>query len=97
MRMCFDRRVLASLAVLAAAVLIVQPRWFGVALPLMLALACPLSMLLMMRGMNRGQDCVPTTSDRSAANDTDDINVLRAEVRQLRAELEARRDFPTAS
>src|SRR6266852_2155248 len=51
MRCCFDKRVWIGLGVLAAGLLIVDPRAGWVALPVFAGLACPVSMLVMMRGM----------------------------------------------
>ena len=50
--MCFNWKVLAGLAVVGAGILVIAPGLIIGALPLLLLAACPLSMLLMMRGMN---------------------------------------------
>lgn len=50
--LCLDWRVVSGLALLGLAVWVLQPGLFVPALLLLVALACPLSMLLMMRGMN---------------------------------------------
>ena len=50
--MCLNWKVLAGLAVVGLLVLVVAPQFIGVALPLLLVAACPLSMLFMMRGMS---------------------------------------------
>lgn len=50
-KMCFNWRVLAGLAVVAAGVYIVAPAAFAAALPLLFLAACPLSMILMMKMM----------------------------------------------
>ncbi|TAM56406.1 DUF2933 domain-containing protein, partial [bacterium] len=49
--MCLDWRVLGGLASVAVIVAVTHPAWLGLALPYLLFLACPLSMLLMMRMM----------------------------------------------
>ena len=54
MRCCFDKRVWIGLGVLAAGLLVADPRAGWVALPVLVGLACPVSMLVMMRGMRRG-------------------------------------------
>lgn len=51
--MCFDRRVLAGLGAVAVGVWLLAPQLFLAALPVLIVLACPLSMLAMawmMRG-----------------------------------------------
>jgi len=50
--MCLNWKVLAGLAAVGLLVLVVAPQFIGVALPLLLVAACPLSMLFMMRGMS---------------------------------------------
>lgn len=52
-RACLDWRVLSGLAVVGVGVYLVAPGLLLAVLPLLLAAACPLSMLLMMRAMNR--------------------------------------------
>ena len=58
--MCLNWKVLAGLAVVGLGVWIVAPELVGAALPLLLLAACPLSMLLMGRGMMGGQCPTPT-------------------------------------
>ena len=54
--MCFNWKVLAGLAAVGLAVWLVAPNLVGAALPLLILAACPLSMLLMGRGM-QGSHC----------------------------------------
>lgn len=49
--MCFNWKVVAGLAVVGLGIWAVAPNLVGAALPLLILAACPLSMLLMMRGM----------------------------------------------
>ena len=49
--MCLNWKVLAGLAVVAVSIFVVAPQLALSALPILLLLACPLSMLFMMRGM----------------------------------------------
>src|SRR5487761_1341521 len=90
MRCCFDKRVWIGLGVLAIGLLVVDPRAGWVALPVLAGLACPGSMLFMMRGMRRGTGLAApggeqaagagrTESDRAA-----EIARLRREIRQLK-------------
>lgn len=58
--MCLNWKVLAGLAAVGLGVWIVAPELVGAALPLLLLAACPLSMLLMGRGMAGGQCSTPT-------------------------------------
>lgn len=50
-RMCFNWKVLTALGVLGLGVWIAAPSLLGAVLPLLLVAVCPLSMLLMMWGM----------------------------------------------
>ena len=50
---CLNWKVLASLGVAGVAIYLVAPRLVATALPLVLLAACPLSMVLMMWGMQR--------------------------------------------
>ena len=93
MRCCFDKRVWIGLGVLAAGLLIADPRAGWAALPVLAGLACPVSMLVMMPGMRQtagpgtaapgGEPAVGTggvEGDRAA-----EIAWLRREIRQLKA------------
>lgn len=85
--MCFNRRVLIGLGLVALGVLVVAPGAFSRVLPLLVVAACPLSMLLMMRGMSgTGGSCQTGKATRGAADGTDEIGRLRSEIAQLRAE-----------
>jgi hypothetical protein len=53
--LCLNWKVVAGLAVVGLGVWAVAPNLVGAVLPLLLLAACPLSMLLMMRGMPGGQ------------------------------------------
>jgi hypothetical protein len=53
--MCLNKKVLAGLGAVALGLFLVRPAWAGAALPILLVMACPLSMVFMMRGMNNGQ------------------------------------------
>jgi Protein of unknown function (DUF2933) len=50
-QMCLNWKVLAGLAVVGVGIWIVAPQFAFAALPVLLVAVCPLSMLLMMRGM----------------------------------------------
>jgi hypothetical protein len=51
LHLCLDWKVVAGLAAIGMGIWIVAPKLVWAALPVLVALACPLSMLLMMRGM----------------------------------------------
>ena len=87
--MCLNRKVVGGLAVAALAVLVLAPSAFGGVFLLLVVAACPLGMLLMMRGATgacqrkereAGETAVGSTPDAAA-----EIARLRHEVEQLRA------------
>lgn len=81
--MCFNKKVVAGLAIAGLGIYLFAPNVFGAALPLLILAACPLSMIVMMRMM-------PGSENRSCAagkSQTDDeLSQLRAEVERLRTE-----------
>ncbi len=88
---CFNRNVLIGLGVVALGVLALRPEAIGAAVPVLVLLACPLSMVVMMRTMNHTSAPAGTIpgADAGPAEAATDLEVvrLRAEVDQLRAEL----------
>lgn len=100
--MCFDKRVLIGLGVVALGVLAVSPDLLRTIGPMLLFAACPISMLFMMRGMSgTASSCdTKTGSEQSAqaattlgsapASEGDrELRALRDEVQRLRAEVRA--------
>lgn len=81
MRCCLNPKVIAGLALLAVGLLAISPRLLGSALPVLLGLICPLSMIGMVIGMSRQR-----RSDRPSDAETRhvEIRALRDEVRVLR-------------
>ena len=77
--MCINKKVVAGLVVAAVAVYLLAPNAFAPVLPVLVFLACPLSMLLMMRMMSRSGRAGPDTASSSAQSD-DELAQLRAEV-----------------
>jgi hypothetical protein len=81
--MCFNKKVVAALAIAGLGIYLFAPNVFGAALPLLILAACPLSMIVMMRMM-------PGSGDRSCASEKgqtdDELSQLRAEVERLRAD-----------
>lgn len=101
MKWCFDTRVLIGLAAVAVGVLVFAPRYAATLLPVLVLLACPLSMLIMMRGMggqagrqsaggdggsSDGGDAVPSSEDAEVRRLQEEINTLKA---RLHAEQKA--------
>ena len=86
MKCCFDKWVWAGLGVLAVVLLVADPHAGWVALPVLAALACPLSMLLMMRGGAGGSVTGPAPAAPAAADRAAEIARLRREISQLRAD-----------
>jgi len=84
---CLDRRVLISLGAVGLTVLVVRPALLGAVLPLLVVLACPLSMLLMMRRTRGDGSATKLTLAPGGSSELDD---LRAELTRLRAEVQAR-------
>ena len=86
--MCLDWRVLTSLGLIAAGILVFAPQYFAAALPLLVVLVCPISMgvmFWMMRGQMR--PARPSSpADRLAALEHEK-SALQTEITQVRAEL----------
>ena len=86
--MCFDPRVLGGLAVVGVGIWLVAPQLIAPALPILLLLVCPLSMLFMARMMG---DSMKDTSSASPANRLAALEReqarLDAEISRTRAEL----------
>ena len=87
--MCLNRRVVGGLAVAALAVLVFAPSAFGRALPVLVAAACPLGMLLMARSAtgacHRKKDEVGDPPAGPIPDAATEIARLRHEVEELRA------------
>lgn len=92
--MCLNWKVIGGLAAVGVGIWVFAPNLVAAATPLLFALACPLSMLLMMRGMSGGnQNRATSTSDRPSGDappaQTRTLAELKAEHAHLTAELEA--------
>jgi hypothetical protein len=94
---CFDKRVIAGVAAAAMAVLVFAPSAFGRVLPVLVMAACPIGMIVMMRGATSGGcdrpregtaggDALPASGSAE-----EEIAELRLEVERLRAIQEQRR------
>ena len=93
---CLNPKVIAALAVIAAAIWIVAPGAFAAALPVLVVAICPLSMLAMMLLMRDGGNdtrsdsraAEPTGQSRRHAEDAQ-VSALQAQVADLQARLAA--------
>lgn len=96
--MCFNWKVVAALAAVGLGIWVVAPNLVA-ALPLLLLAACPLSMLLMMRGMQGGQ-CASLPQTQSQPEPTsqpaavaltreEQIAVLKAQLAGVQAQQQA--------
>jgi hypothetical protein len=100
--MCLNKRVLIGLGAVAAVLLAISPRTLGSAAPLLMFALCPLSMVLMMRGMNgrgarNGIDDAETnkvaqtsTAINAADASSPKMRELEEEVNRLKAQLHIR-------
>lgn len=82
MRWCYDKRVLIGLAAVAGVVVLLRPSWTLPVLIAALAVACPLSMIVMMRSNAHG-DAAPAAS---SSPEGEQLAKLRAEVADLKAQ-----------
>ena len=96
MKMCFNWKVIAALAVAGLGVVVFAPDVLGAALPLLLLVACPLSMVVMMRAMSGGNRCDDRSTGNGGETGTDaassEATRLRAELDQLQAERDAAKE-----
>lgn len=89
--MCLNKKVLIGLGSVAVVMLAISPRSLGSAAPLLMFAVCPLSMVLMMRGMN-GRSAAPGATDaqqpvRPTVSATSTVDATSAEVRELAEEV----------
>lgn len=84
LRKCLNWKILAGLAVVGLGVWLVAPGAIGVALPFLVLLACPLSMLVMMGAMGRQMRSPAQDETRERG-----LSSLIAERDQIDAEINA--------
>src|SRR5713101_8855777 len=82
LRMCFDWRVLTGLAAVGVGIWLVAPQVIAPALPILVVLICPLSMLLMARMM-----ATSTAQTGPAISPTERLAALEREQAHLDAEI----------
>lgn len=94
MRMCLNGKVIVGLAVVAISVLAVHPHVFTRVLPLLFFAICPLTMLLMKRGMSGNKasggmgGCFSMSNGNGAQAGATSTPVADSEVARLRAEFD---------
>ncbi|MDQ2911920.1 MAG: DUF3375 domain-containing protein [Chloroflexota bacterium] len=82
--MCFDPRVLGGLALVGVGIWLVAPQLVAPALPILVILVCPLSMLLMARMMG-------TSMNRSTLSPGERLAALEHEQARLDGEIASTR------
>jgi hypothetical protein len=87
-QMCLNWKVLAGLAVVGVIVWVMAPRLVLAALPLLLVVACPLSMLVMMGGMRGGQSAQANQLPAAGRTRDEQVAELRARLLNVQAEQE---------
>jgi len=87
-QMCLNWKVLAGLAVVGLAVWVVAPQFVLAALPLLLVVACPLSMLLMMGRMRGGQPAQANQPPAAGQTRDEQAVELRSRLLSMQAEQE---------
>lgn len=86
LRCCLNPKVIGALAVVGLAVWLFAPAAGAAALPALIVLVCPLSMVAMAWGMRRGGSRVGPPKGGASLRSTGPIDV-DAELRALREEL----------
>ena len=87
-QMCLNWKVLVGLAIMGLAVWVVAPRLVLAALPLLLVVACPLSMLVMIGRMRGGQPAQANHSLTAGRTSDEQVTELRARLLNVQAEQE---------
>lgn len=86
---CYDKRVLSALAVVAVGAIAFAPANAWTIVPALVLLACPLSMLVMMRSMRNGNRCGTQLTTADSSDHEAEVQRLRAEIEDLRAQQDA--------
>jgi hypothetical protein len=80
LRACLNWKVIGALALLGLGIWSVSPNLLAAALPVLLLAACPISMLLMMRGM-QGREGSPTDAEQRTSRIAPSRDVRLAELK----------------
>lgn len=99
LKMCLNWKVLAGLAVLGGGIYAVAPALAVAALPFLLLAICPLSMLLMMKGMQGnegGEGRVSSETDAGLARE-EELARLQAQQATLAEQIGALERYTTRS
>ena len=90
---CFNWKVYGALGAVAVGVLVLAPGLFWGVLPLLVVAVCPLSMLLMLRGMQGGGCATPPRAEEApTAQPRLSREAQVAELNERLAAVQARRD-----
>ncbi len=89
--MCLNKKVLIGAGAVGLAILVLVPRLFAVAVPILVLAACPLSMVLMMRAMRTKGTGTVSGPDAPGVDHEARVAELEEEVGRLRAESGRRR------
>jgi protein-disulfide isomerase-like protein with CxxC motif len=91
LRMCLNWKVLGGLAVVGVGIWLVAPDLLARAFPLLILAVCPLSMLLMMGGMHRGEREArrPQAAGSSVSGDGDRVAELKGQLASVQAQQDA--------
>jgi hypothetical protein len=88
LKMCLNPKVLAGLAAVGVGIYLVAPDLVLAALPILLLAACPLSMLLMVWGMQQSQGQQPPQEPDGGLTHEERIAQLRAQQAALADQIE---------
>ncbi len=87
--MCMNWKVVAGLAVIGLGVWAIAPNLIGATVPLLLLAACPLSMILMMRGMGGMGGGQSATQPAQTSQPTRALGTPEEHLAELKARHEA--------
>jgi hypothetical protein len=90
LRKCLNWKVLAGLGAVGLAVWVLAPGLLAQAIPFLIVLVCPLSMLLMMRGMHEGSSSTPSVEEKAHTDGSGDhLAELRSELASAQSRKES--------
>ena len=88
MKMCMNKKTTAVIVAVGGGALLLFPSALGVAALVLCMAACPLAMVLMMRGMSKENSASSSEdgTDQVESQTMDELAALRAEAQHLRAD-----------